>query len=89
MEMTLAQFVKRTGLGNRTIRKYLYEGKIPSCFLRRVETRNKVQAWRIHEDAIPWVERILATNLENIHGCNPALWAVRKLESDRKRGLVE
>ena len=88
MEMELKQFVKRVGMGERTVKKYLREGLIPAHLARKQPTKERWK-WMIHEDAIPWFERVLAHNLEKIHGCNPALWAVRKLESDRKRGLIE
>lgn len=87
--MTLDQLVKRTGIGTRTVKKYLNEGLIPSHLASTSKNKWGTDQWEIHEDAIPWFERILSHNLEKIHGCNPALWAVRKLESDRKRGLIE
>ena len=89
MWMSLEQLCRRMGISYRTAHKYLRAGLIPEHLTRREEMINHVQAWRIHEDAIPWFERILHHNLEKIHGCNPSLWAVRKYESDRKRGLVE
>ncbi len=87
--VTLQQAVKRLGMAERTVKKYLRDGLIPEHLAWRQGTGRLKTKWIITEDALPWFERVLKHNLEKIHGCNPALWAVRKLESDRKRGLVE
>jgi len=89
MLMDLQTLIKRVGIAERTAKKYLREGLIPEHLAWRTGRGRIPLEWVIHEDAIPWFERILKTNLENIHGCNPALFAIRKYVSDKKRGLVE
>lgn len=85
--MTYEQAARRTGLSVRTIKKYVYEGLLPS---ELVPSKLKGTLRRdIKEGDLPLIERISFHKMERLHQNAPSLWAERKLVQDRNKGLVE